>query len=774
MPAREPWRKLDFELAPHQRRCAELIAQGKSFILRSPTGSGKSEAIWLPFLTYRGESVPGRMIHVLPMRALANQLKERATKLNSDPRLRIAAMHGQRPESVLFCADIIFATLDQVVTSYACAPLTLGVRHGNIPAGAIAGSFLVFDEVHTFEPALGLQSTLVIAERAARLGIPFVIMSATLPTSFAEVLRDRLGLPSLEVVDGDRLPPAKGGLPRRVKLDVHTQRLDHENLGGITALLERANKALVVVNTVDRAIRLYDALRAYFGAHRCVLLAHSRFYDEDRARKEEAITALFSRDANNGPAILVATQVVEVGLDISCDTLLTELAPVDSLIQRAGRCARWGGNGEVHVFADTESPAPYALQLIDRTRDALADARQSPRELDWALEKRLVDSVLGAEFEKWAQPEAAGRALSLLAEAAFTGDRKAAQSAVRDSLDLEVAIHDKPHELGKAVLRLPRCKLHPGVFANFVRDSNPRTWRVEIDASPRDDYEANIDLIRFLPKDRIVAGRLYIVHPDFACYDPDCGLRLGRPGQPAATRVVGVKRVDLPDRLKCETWAEHADNIVRKFDEVILPEERFALRALARYLEIGEDILHTVIRLVLIFHDLGKLTVGWQSKIRQGLDDPRLACSFLAHRGAGIRGLPPHAAISAWVASSCISRKLTASNPRLRNLVAEPAIAAIAHHHSVRAASAPMFRMIDGWFEPVHSAVVAHTQLDVSEADFYTEPPSGSGRAVSAVNLLSPGYCSYVFLSRWLRLSDRIATGGEHAIYDYEKWFGDL
>ena len=189
-----------------------------------------------------------------------------------------------------------------------------------------------------------------------------------------------------------------------------------------------------------------------------------------------------------------------------------------------------------------------------------------------------------------------------------------------------------------------------------------------------------------------------------------------------------------------------------------MPKERFAFHALAGLGAVEDDLLQTIVRLVLIFHDLGKLTVGWQSKIKQGLEDPKLACSFLAHRGGSIRGLPPHATASAWVASPCIYRAARGKGTQLRNLLVEPAISAISHHHSVRAVSAPEFRMADGWFDAVRNSVGAHTNLNVALPDFDPQPPRGSGRAASSVNFVSPGYCSYVLLSRWLRLSDRIAN----------------
>lgn len=321
-------------------------------------------------------------------------------------------MHGQRPESVLFYADAIFATLDQVVTSYACAPLSLSVRQGNIPAGAVAGSFLVFDEVHTFEPHLGLQSLLVLAERAHQMGIPFVIMSATLPTNFIRRLSERFGA---TIVEGTRLE-GKNRRQRRVVLRVSSEKLSIETILELTRNVERT---LVVVNTVQRAQNLYEQLLGKIGCP--VILAHSRFYDDDRRTKEKQIEAQFGKTAE-GQCLLIATQVVEVGLDISCDLLVTELAPIDAIVQRAGRCARWGGQGEVVVFTGLETTRPYDRTLVEATEKALREKNLNGQELTWEIERALVDTVLEPQFSKWAEPEAASKVLASLAEAALTGD----------------------------------------------------------------------------------------------------------------------------------------------------------------------------------------------------------------------------------------------------------------------------------------------------------------------------------------------------------------
>ncbi len=188
--------------ARHQEQTWEFLSRGQPVVLRAPTGSGKTEAIVLPFLKFGGDMLPARLLYALPLRSLANQMANRineyAKALDKPQSWRARLQHGQAPESVLFTADAVVATIDQVITSYACTPLTLPVRHGNIPAGAVMGSLVVFDEMHLFDPDLGLQATRLICERLHRLGLPYAVLSATLPDSVVEFWCKNLGAEAVE------------------------------------------------------------------------------------------------------------------------------------------------------------------------------------------------------------------------------------------------------------------------------------------------------------------------------------------------------------------------------------------------------------------------------------------------------------------------------------------------------------------------------------------------------------------------------------------------
>jgi len=144
-----------------------------------------------------------------------------------------------------------------------------------------------------------------------------------------------------------------------------------------TTASEYGRITLVVCNTVKRACDTFDALRSA-GRVDGIELVHSRFRPADREswRERFLCRSACSPDADR---IVVATQVVEAGVDISAGCLITELAPWPSLVQRFGRCARYGGSGRVLV--------------VDRGRDDAAAAPYLSAELDsaWESLQRLHD-----------------------------------------------------------------------------------------------------------------------------------------------------------------------------------------------------------------------------------------------------------------------------------------------------------------------------------------------------------------------------------------------
>ena len=133
---------------------------------------------------------------------------------------------------------------------------------------------------------------------------------------------------------------------------------------------------LVVLNTVKRALEVWTALRKDKTLQKSgtdIRMVHSRFRPAERMswRRE-----FLNRDACGAEInrIIVSTQVIEAGVDFSASLLVTELAPWPSLVQRFGRCARWGGKGKILIadfeHKDDKKAAPYAKDELDAAREA--------------------------------------------------------------------------------------------------------------------------------------------------------------------------------------------------------------------------------------------------------------------------------------------------------------------------------------------------------------------------------------------------------------------
>jgi CRISPR-associated endonuclease/helicase Cas3 len=137
---------------------------------------------------------------------------------------------------------------------------------------------------------------------------------------------------------------------------------------------EHGKITLVVCNTVDRASLTYDECRN-LAPDQEIRLVHGRFRPHERLSWREEF---LSREACHSGVdrIIVATQVVEAGVDISAGCLVTELAPWSSLVQRFGRCARYGGVGAIIVIdrgLDEASARPYSGDELIAAREALAE-----------------------------------------------------------------------------------------------------------------------------------------------------------------------------------------------------------------------------------------------------------------------------------------------------------------------------------------------------------------------------------------------------------------
>lgn len=337
--------------------------------LRAPTGTGKTEALIL----WAGDTE--RLIYLLPTQATVNAMWKRLRCIYGDDHVALA--HGRanymlRNESdedplemrlfgSVFAKPVTVATLDQYLFAH------LNGRHWEERRCLAKRATVILDEIHAYEPyTLGLLLKALEQEKPVRLALA----SATLPP------------PLLRLFPKGTLIEAEHALWQRSRHQLH---LEDDLLQNV---LERAlsfaksgKKVLVVANTIREAQILYRTLKNELNWDKCYLL-HARFAFRDRQEKEEKV-----KDPKPG-TIFIATQIVEVSLDISYDVLLTEIAPIDALVQRMGRVNRRGNQPQAPVIVcckySESSKRIYGKEILDYSLEILKELPESPTDQDLA------------------------------------------------------------------------------------------------------------------------------------------------------------------------------------------------------------------------------------------------------------------------------------------------------------------------------------------------------------------------------------------------------
>ncbi len=218
--------------------------------------------------------------------------------------------------SKLLFYPIMITTVDQILFTFLQAGKYY-LRRFNFQKASF-----VIDEVHLLTPQM-LYLLLYFYKKYKKIyNLRILLMSATFPKAIVKFIKELI--PNIKVFDFSEEYKRK----RRVLFKYFEYDIE-EWIKENTEFFDQNKKFLIIVNTVNKAQRIYEILKDSYDN---ILLLHSRFMTKDRFKKEEKIDKY---------KILITTQVAEVSLDISRDFLLTELAPIPSLIQRFGRVNRY-------------------------------------------------------------------------------------------------------------------------------------------------------------------------------------------------------------------------------------------------------------------------------------------------------------------------------------------------------------------------------------------------------------------------------------------------
>ena len=370
-------------------------------IIESETGSGKTEAaLWRFAKMYEAGLVDG-LYFALPTRAAATQMHGRVNRFiesmfrshKPEPVLAVPGyiragdftgehladykvwwdthprdnttekLWAAESAKRFLAAQIAVGTVDQAMMA------ALQVRHSHMRAACLARNLLIVDEVHASDPYMSAILTDLLNAHVGAGGYA-LLMSATLgsaarsrwlfrPRRESQIpqmsISDAVGMPypSISTKSGDReniVASGENEQQKNVRIDARPRMHEFSQVAGLAIDAARAGaKVLVIRNTVAYAVNTHRALEDAAGAadtdllfacNGVITLHTGRFAANDRDLLDGEVEAQLGKQRDSGGRIVVGTQTLEQSLDIDADLLITDLCPVDVLLQRIGRLHR--------------------------------------------------------------------------------------------------------------------------------------------------------------------------------------------------------------------------------------------------------------------------------------------------------------------------------------------------------------------------------------------------------------------------------------------------
>ena len=398
-------------LRPMQRAVQSIeLPQGPLLIMiEDATGSGKTEAALMLASRMMAIGKGAGLFFALPTMATSNAMLARVEAVAAElfsGRPSLGLSHGRAGQNALFrkirgndgsdpsepvtcgqwltdnrkrilLADIGVGTIDQALLA------VLPTRFNTLRLWALSNKILIVDEAHSYDPFMEEELCRLLRFHAM-LGGSAIVMTATLPRKmrdrYAQEFQRGLGAQQPRPIQGDAYPQLTVVNRHQVDLrqpdpvsatcrDITICRIDEaQAMKRIRDGVAKGAACVWVRNAVDDAIAAAQALQDEGIA---TDLLHARFTVADRLEKEQALQARFGREgADRQGRVLIATQVVEASLDMDFDLMVSDLAPIESLIQRAGRLWR---HMDMRPVESRPVPGPV-LHIVSPDPEVVEDA----------------------------------------------------------------------------------------------------------------------------------------------------------------------------------------------------------------------------------------------------------------------------------------------------------------------------------------------------------------------------------------------------------------
>lgn len=434
-------------------------------------------------------------------------------------------------------------------------------------------------------------------------------------------------------------------------------------------------RVIVICNTVSNSQSLFKDLQAAQEESLDIMLLHSRFLKQDRIDKETYLKSRFSenwREQNDSKcSILISTQVIEAGINITCEVLHTQLSPMNSLLQRAGRCARFRGEqGQVKVYKNLQfitnpneiseeiepqepdknkiSFLPYCKKLCELTWQVLeenSNSEQVDKNVDFRTEERWIDFVHGSadrlqlEKIKLGEPEFRDK----WNDAFFRGQEYVAKDLIRnvDSRSIFIQDHSSSDNETIDVKKLSSFSLPISTLCKLFTESrelNDNDWLFKRISLPEkcESYEqmTSVDITSIKDLRNCVS---VLVNSHYAYYDNQVGLLIGIniTGNDFFSSANQKKRFVSEYKYQMDTYVGHLGCLwtcwrypfITKSTKVQYGSVRDELLQTGGALirtkiffdaspEETEALFEILVFFAVICHDLGKLQVSWQNSMR--------------------------------------------------------------------------------------------------------------------------------------------------------------